>query len=352
MFKVYIILFLLIICQLSFSQCPDGYVLKDTNLVFNGDFSYGNVGFTTDYEYRRKYHWTNPQPRLGARGMYTVVHNANYILEPFAECLSPKGDHNPMWAGDGSLKQDNIWQQNVKVKPNTFYYYEANFSAVCCWDGVMTEFAFFANEEELDLLASEDTCDWKHFASLWNSGKSKLANLEIQNAETEGFGNDFVLDDIKLRECVKPEDLVKKKRVVIKEKIDYDDDSYALVDPKNQIRVNGVQFVPNKPVLKESSFQFLDAIVDHLKKIKAMNVEFLVHNGVRERTKIQERKLSQMRANLIKNYLSKKGITQERVKATGMGYTKPLRKDMRKESIQLNERVMVRFFVNENNKVK
>ena len=334
----------------TYAQCPDGYVLKDSNLVFNGDFNYGNIGFTSGHRYVRKYHWTNPlvQPW----GTYNIVHNANYILSVFAECLSPKGEHNPMLAADGHYEQVNIWQQNVKVKPNTNYYYEANFSAVCCWDGVMTEFGFYANEEELAILASEDTCDWRHFGSLWNSGNSKIANLEIQNVEDERYGNDFVLDDIKLKECVKPEDLIKKEAVIIRDKVDYDDEKFVLFDPKNQIRVHGIQFTPNKPPLKKTSFQSLDIIAQQLVKAKKVNIKIMVHNGVPERTKTQQKKLSQLRANLIKNYLVQKGINAERIIAKGMGYKYPIRKDRRKESIQLNERVMISFFANEADKIK
>jgi len=329
------------------SKCPDGYVVKDSNLVYNGDFSFGNIGFTSDYRYVRNYHWTNPQ--ADPWGVYTVVHNSNYLLSVFAECLSPEGDHNPMLSADGHYSQINIWQQNVKVKPNTNYIYEANFSAVCCWDGVMTEFGFYANKKELAILASEDTCDWRHFSSVWNSGSSKVANLEIQNVEKERYGNDFVLDDVMLKECVKPEELKKKEPVIVKQKIDYDDESFVLFDPKNQIRLQMVQFQPKKPILKQNSFESLDAIVTHLNKVASFKAEFLVHNGIPEKTKVQQKMLSQLRANLIKKYLIDKGIDESRIKALGMGYKKPLRKDMRKESMQLNERVMVRFYVNENN---
>jgi len=343
--------FFLLVYNTVFSQCPDGYVLKDSNLVFNGDFNFGNEGFTTDYKYVRNYHWTNPQPMHW--GTYNILHNANHMHERFAECLTPKGFHNPMYAADGHYDQVNIWQQNVNVQPNTFYYYEAYFSSTCCWDGVMTEFGFFANGKELDIIASDDTCDWQHFKFLWNSENNKIANLEIQNVETEGNGNDFLLDDISLKECVKPQDLIKKPKKVVLQQIDYNSKNYAYIDPKRQIRVQGIQFYKNGTEFKNTSFASLDVIAHFLEtKEEVINVEIIVHTGIPEKTKIQSKKLSQRRAETIKKYLISKGIKLSRIFATGKGYQQPIKRDMRKETIQLNERVMFRFFGNEHNIIK
>lgn len=340
-------LFLLVFSSISFAQCPDGYVLKDSNLVINGDFSLGNYGFNTDYRNVRGFHWLNPQ--VDPWGTYTVVHSGQYLKDNWANCFSPEGDHNPMYAADGHFKEVNIWQQDIKIKPNTVYFFEAYFSTISSWDGVLAEFGFYANEEELNILPSTDTCDWRHFAHYWSSGKNKTANLEIKNTEVERSGNDFVLDDIRFRECVKKESLMPKpKAKVAKDKIDHDEDNFAWINPKRQIRVQGIQFLPNNTTLRKTSFASLNAISNFLQnKGRKLQTEIIVHLGIPEKIKVQPKMLSQLRANALKKYLISHGILAERIIAKGMGYKEPLRKDMRKESIQLNERVMIRFFPKE-----
>jgi len=336
--------FLLVFTLRAFAQCPDGYVLKDSNLVVNGDFSLGNYGFNTDYRYVRKFHWLNPQ--VDPWGTYTVVHSGRYLKDNWANCFSPEGEHNPMFAADGHYKEVNIWQQHIKVKPATVYFFEAYFSTISSWDGVLAELGFYANEQELDILSSKDTCDWRYFGHYWKSGKNEKVNLEIKNTETERSGNDFVLDDIRLRECVKKESVgAKPNKAIVKDKIDHDEDNFAWLNPQRQIRVQGIQFLPNKTNLRKTSFPSLEAVLAFLQtKGHELQVEIMVHLGTPEKVKLQSRMLSQFRADVLKKYLVDHGLAQERIIAKGMGYQKPLRKDMRQESIQLNERVMLRFF--------
>jgi len=334
----YYLLLVLISTSLLNAQCPDGYVIKDSNLVFNGDFNLGNVGFTSDHNYSRTYHRLKPVDVL--QGRYTITYNSRDLLDPFGDCFGPDGSHQPLMAGDTWRVQQDYWRQTVKVKPNTNYVYQAYVSSSCCLD-VLSSFGFYAGDERLAIVDSRDTCIWDEFKMLWNSGNKNKISLSIQNIEIAGYGNDFLLDNISLKECVKPSPKVEK--VIVKEKIDFDDKYYVYIDPKSQIRLQNVTFAKNATTLNTVSKQDLDEVVKHLNKFKKFHVDILVHNGIPEKTKIKERMLSQRRAVSIKNYLTQKGIKPDRMKAIGKGYDYPLRKDLRKESIQLNERVLVRF---------
>jgi len=101
--------------KLSFAQCPNGYVLKDLNLVYNGDFTKGNEGFDTEYKYSRDYHWLERFPLHEAIRRCSVVHSAMYVHTVFAGCLDKDGRHTPMLVADGYTGTIDIWSQKVKA---------------------------------------------------------------------------------------------------------------------------------------------------------------------------------------------------------------------------------------------
>ena len=101
-----------------------------TELVVNGDFSQGNTGFTSDYNYvPTPYVNGNPLTGLWPEKTYNVYPNAN----PYTHTLFFGKDHT---TGSGNAP-DNfmivngygntavIWEQTVNVMPNTDYYFSA-----------------------------------------------------------------------------------------------------------------------------------------------------------------------------------------------------------------------------------
>ena len=71
-----------------------------------------------------------------------------------------------------------------------------------------------------------------------------------------------------------------------------------------------------------------------------MNIH--VHSGEKKKG---VKLLTQSRAEKVKQYLIDKGISGERINAHGKGYSEPIWPDERVESIQLNERVMMKFYI-------
>jgi len=336
--------FLFIAINVSLAQCPDGYVLKDSNLVYNGDFTKGNEGFDTEYNYSRDYHWSNVFPLYEAVRRYSVVHGAMYVHPAFANCLDKDGRHTPMLVADGYTGTIDIWSQKVKVKPNTHYYYELYHASSCCWDGLLTEMGLYINEEEVDYGETKDTCRWEQLKHSWYSGEHQEAKLSIKNEAIAWYGNDLMVDHITFKECARPEELVKKEPIIDIDTIDYDETHYAHIKNNQKINLQAIAFQKNSTELKQSSYEMLDLVADFLKgKGKTLQVELLIHISRAERTKTKTRMQSQLRAEKIKKYMVSKGIKAERIIAKGLGYTRPLIKDHRKTSAQLNERVEFRF---------
>jgi len=351
--KLTLFILLSFVIKLSFSQCPDGYVLKDSNLVYNGDFYHGNNGFSTEYKFSRDYHWSFVPTADLAVGRYNIVHSPMYVHPAFATCADKDGKHTPMFVADGYTGQVDLWRQKIKVKPNTHYFAQVYHSSSCCSDGIYTEMGLFIDDQEVDYGETNDTCKWEKLEYLWHSENNNSLNLAIQNISTEWYGNDMMIDNISVKECVKKTDAITKELKNINDTIFYDEEHIALINPHKSFRIQDIQFLTKKSELKAEAFPSLDMIAGFLKnKGKVLKVELSVHLGVPEKTKVKARMLSQRRAETVKQYLVAQGIEENRILANGLGYTQPIKKDIHKTSIQLNERVMVRFYEDKSNHLK
>ena len=198
---------------LSCTACPDpmaspsfttvytvtGYN-SGANLVYNGDFELGNVGFTSQYTYQSN---LNPQ--------------ATYYID-----YTPSGHHGSFHGqdhttGNGLFMMVNgagtanaiVWQQVVNVQPNTDYAFSAwvcnlvnNTNAPQYW----AKLQFSINGVQLGAIFNppETYGYWINFYEIWNSGSNTQATITILNQNTIEYGNDFGLDDITfngLEEC-------------------------------------------------------------------------------------------------------------------------------------------------------
>ena len=158
------------------------------NLIVNGDFSAGNTGFTSAYNYTV----TNQNA-----GEYFIGPDPKAWYINFDACKDhTSGTGNMMLINGANQANVNVWKQTVTVQPNTNY----NFSA---W----VEGLYFKNPAQLQFsingiligntfTASSTSCLWQQFATGWNSGSNTSAVISIVNQNTAFSGNDFALDDI------------------------------------------------------------------------------------------------------------------------------------------------------------
>jgi len=172
-----------------------------TNLVFNGDFSQGNVGFTTDYS-----QVPDPNP-FGVQSSYDIVQNPNAWFSAFASC----GDHT---TGDGNLMVFDgstdptgtirVWcnENSINVEPNTDYTFSYYIASVAPENPAIMQVQINGITLSETLNAPSVTCLWTLHSFSWNSGSSTTADICIFNLEFANNGNDFALDDISLAETV------------------------------------------------------------------------------------------------------------------------------------------------------
>lgn len=98
--------------------------------------------------------------------------------------------------------------------------------------------------------------------------------------------------------------------------------SIELTYEDNRFDLKGVNFNTGKADLLPSSFKILESTVKGLQKFDTVRVEISGHTDTDGGLEYND-KLSQARAESVRNYLIKKGIAESRITAVGYGYSRP-----------------------------
>lgn len=174
---------------------------KGNNLITNGDFNNGNIGFISAYNYAASnitegQYFVGPSPRawnasLSNCGDYTT------------------GNGNMMLVNGSPTPDVKVWTQTVTVVPNTNYSFATWIQAL--WPPNPAQLRFSINNNDVGSLitASLPTCTWTQFYTTWNSGNATTATISIVNKNTLVIGNDFALDDISFTPIIITRDSVK-----------------------------------------------------------------------------------------------------------------------------------------------
>ena len=167
--------------------------VQDQNLIVNGDFSQGNVGFTSDYTFD-----TRGGPNLPS-GNYGVDDRPDRLHSRFANCQDQTGDSRQMIV-NGSGTPDNVWCQNITVSPNTDYAFSAWAATVFEQNPAQLQFTINGATIGDIFVSSGVNCDWEQFYAIWNSGNETSAQICLANVNATDAGNDFSVDGISLQE--------------------------------------------------------------------------------------------------------------------------------------------------------
>ena len=108
-------------------------------------------------------------------------------------------------------------------------------------------------------------------------------------------------------------------------------------EPAKNFTLDAVQFDSGKPTLRAASYKELNEIAEYMKWKEDEHYEIEGHtdNVGKDEDNL---KLSQQRAETVKNYLVKKGINANRIMAKGYGATKPIADNATAEGRQKNRR--------------
>ena len=167
------------------------------NLVVNGDFESGNVGFVSDYGYVAFAGTSTPQV---TERRYTVGN----IFPPSYSDWAPFQDHT---TGQGNLLSANgapsvssaVWRQSIPVQPNTRYQI-GFFLAEISTPASIANLDLRVGGVSLGSFSAPGVQDsWESHSLFWNSGSATTLDLSFADLNTAGSYNDFALDDISVR---------------------------------------------------------------------------------------------------------------------------------------------------------
>lgn len=174
------------------------------NLITNGDFSQGDTGFTSDYEYGTG----GSFGLLSSEGQYAIEDSPEDAHRRFADC----GDHTTgtgnMMVVNASGTEESFWCQRVAVTAETTYDFSAWITSVNEENPAQIQFSI---EDELlgnQFNASPDLCSWEEFSAQWTAPASGEVEICIVNVNLTPAGNDFALDDIAFQEICETTDSV------------------------------------------------------------------------------------------------------------------------------------------------
>jgi OmpA-OmpF porin, OOP family len=113
-------------------------------------------------------------------------------------------------------------------------------------------------------------------------------------------------------------------------------------EPARNYRLDNVHFDTDKASLRPDSYTELSELLDYLRRHEEIKIEIAGHTD-NVGTDAHNLKLSQDRANTIRNYLISKGIKPIRLTAKGYGTAQPVADNNSTEGRQLNRRTEVRI---------
>lgn len=165
--------------------------IQSNNLIYNGDFSLGNVGFDTDYIFGSIGNFK--------QGYYTITDNPQIFHPGFAPCKDYTRDAAGLMMIFDSFSSLNklVWKQKVNVDQNADYSFKMNATKLVYYDD--SELLIKINGQQVaKFKVTHMSCTWNQLDITWNSQINTEAEIEIFNLTTIMRGNDLAIDDISL----------------------------------------------------------------------------------------------------------------------------------------------------------
>ncbi|MGV1013228.1 MAG: hypothetical protein ACOYBS_12355, partial [Flavobacterium sp.] len=163
------------------------------NLVYNGDFSAGNVGFGTDYQYLAT------APVAGMQKAYGIVINPNSWFSAFSTCTDHTSGSGKMMVLDGSSTNagnDKFWSQTIPTVIGQNYTFSYWVQTLATPNPASIEVKINGVSVGINTAPVTATCgNWTQYSIPWTSVGTS-AQIEMYDRTILAAGNDFAVDDI------------------------------------------------------------------------------------------------------------------------------------------------------------
>lgn len=169
------------------------------NQIVNGDFSLGNVGFSSNYEYID----VSTTTQMGEDYALWHVEKYTIVSDPFLAHggVTMDFDDHTSGTGDGLMLMISeayrpvmFWSQTLTITNDT-YYDLSLWARQWAYDGTAWGgFDILINGVRLATVTPETFEVWKEFNYEWYSGNNQSATISFVN-ESDSWGN-VAIDDI------------------------------------------------------------------------------------------------------------------------------------------------------------
>jgi len=182
----------------EYSTIPDTSAPQPQNLLVNGNFESGNIGFTSTYLY-------SPTDTTRERS-YAVVSDPRNTDAGAASLKDHTTGAGLMLVANGSSdSSDVVWSQTVPVATNRTYAFSGwgatwGHGSGQDFDPASPTIRIYFNGTQHSAVVQLRAANgqWQSFSVLWDAGSSTQAIIQIRLATTASIGNDIALDDLSL----------------------------------------------------------------------------------------------------------------------------------------------------------
>ena len=190
------------------------------------------------------------------------------------------------------------------------------------------------HKETLEPIPADVVFENMHDGSIYNRIKTKGPNAEYELILPMGSRFGFFADaDNYLAENQQ----ISTENRVLNEVLERD--LYVVpLEIGQSIRLNNIFFDFAKATLRDESFHELDRILPYFQKFPNLKIELSGHTDAIGSVPANQ-KLSEDRANSVREYLIKQGVGIDKIEAVGFGETMPVATNDTDEGRQLNRRV-------------
>ena len=162
--------------------------LESQNLLTNGDFSEGNMGFTSQYEYE------STQP-----GGYIIGTVGTELFPEAKACedhTTPEAGGNMLLVRVSETTNVDIYCQEITVARNQEYHFQGFATGLVLNSPPVI--VLKVNDEIISVgTLGSFACSWQKVIGDWNSRNATTAKICLSvSPEDIGAGTDFVLDDV------------------------------------------------------------------------------------------------------------------------------------------------------------
>jgi outer membrane protein OmpA-like peptidoglycan-associated protein len=316
------------------------------NLIFNGNFNNGNMGFFSDLKSVNCAVHRNSCGEFICHGTYAIANvpavcNPDWVLKTHDHT---SGFGNMMVLDLPSEANKMLWGQDCVLKPKTEYVFRF-WSINLIENKTPAQIDIRINNEKIGSIIVENTKKWLffeyHFTTDATLKKGEKTTFSIHNTTNEIQGCDMAIDDIVVEEAPMPkkpqeiEKIAPKNTPKIVEKTvektikpvanlqKIPQKRIIITDTTTKITTNAIFWDAGKANIRTESFAALDDLAQALKKRPNCQITVVSHTDTRGKAE-PSMALSLNRSKAVVDYLVEKGIAADRLTFKGMGLTEPL----------------------------